>query len=82
MTHDLMEATIRVASVPSSHVYVCDLAADGSDDEDGLRPDSLVRAIWSMWADPVPAISVQGRVEQRQAIARAHRRLYEDVLAR
>ena len=51
-------------------------------DENGLQPDSLVRAVWSAWADPVPAISVQDRVEQRQAIALAHRRLYEGVLAR
>ena len=51
-------------------------------DEDQFQPDSLVRAVWSAWADPVPAVSVGDRIEQRRAIAVAHRRLYAGLLTR
>lgn len=51
-------------------------------DDHTYEPDSLVRAVWAAWADPVSAVPVRDRVEQRRAVARAHRRLYEHVLAR
>ncbi len=51
-------------------------------DEDEFQPDSLVRAVWAAWADPVPPISAHARAEQRREVARAHCRLYERVLGR